>query len=66
MAQKPLEGNNAGGESPMVGTRLPPATALRLARMAARKRLTPSALIREALTMALDQMEHDTGPPTAA
>jgi len=48
----------------MIGTRVPPPVALRLAKAAARRRLTPSALMRELLTAALDAAERaDVAPP---
>jgi hypothetical protein len=62
MAQKALTAE--GGKSPMVGSRVPPAVALRLARLAARRRLSTSAMIREAPVLALDQLERaERAPP---
>jgi hypothetical protein len=62
MAQRALTAE--GGRSPMVGSRVPPTVALRLARLVARRRLSTSAMLRECLALALDQLERaERAPP---
>lgn len=61
--QAPLAGST-GGKAPVVSAKVVRRDADRLARLAARRRTTPSALMREALGALLDQLEPaDTGPP---
>jgi hypothetical protein len=60
---RPLEAGITG-KAPVVGSAVPRADYIRLARLAARKRTTTSALLREAVTLLLDQLERaDTTPP---
>ena len=57
MAQAPL--NIAGGEAVQVRLRMPDGDVARVIRLAARRRLSRSAVMRELLAFALDRLEAD-------
>jgi Arc/MetJ-type ribon-helix-helix transcriptional regulator len=56
--------NPEGGKAATLHVRMPNADIRRLGRLAKRRRVSRSHLVREAVTATLDATEQDTGPPT--
>jgi len=62
MTQCPI--NPGGGAAPVVVTRMDRADLAQVARLACRRKVSRSAIVRELLAHALDALERgDTGPP---